>query len=97
MYGPVTGVKYCKICVFFNTISVYCGKICVMCSNVEFITIITRITKIHTFCFYNNKYKFIIKYTHFIKTNTNPVIGLKCDLFLGLVEPQRNLFKRSQR
>jgi hypothetical protein len=83
---PIMDVKYCTECVFFDNIYVSYVKICLICSKVEFITNITYIIGMHTFCFYNNKHTFtttdtkcITRHTHFTKTNTNPIMGPKCD------------------
>ena len=57
-----------------------------MCSKVELIINITHVSGIHILYFYNNKHTFITsdinfttKQTYFIKTNTNPITGPKCD------------------
>jgi hypothetical protein len=55
---------------------------CVVYSNVNFIT---NSTRIHTFYLYNNKHTFINKdttfttqHTNFIKIDKSPVMGPKC-------------------
>jgi hypothetical protein len=84
--SPVVGVKNYNMCVFFDKICVSCDIMCVICSKVKFIINITQVTGIHIFYFYNNKHIFTItdttfttKHTYFIKINTGPVTGPKCD------------------
>ena len=84
--GPAISVKHCNMSVFFN-FCVICGKLCVICSKVQFTTNISHVTRIQIFYFYNNIYnlplltQILPQNAHFIKTNTDPVMGPKCEPF----------------
>ena len=79
-------IKKIVIVVYFDKICVIFCKLCLVCNKIKFIINIINVTGIHTFYFYNNRYKFITtditcttKHTYFIKININPLAGPKCD------------------